>query len=170
MKYALVRSADLALLGLYDAELPRPDTGGIVSLPVHPALHDRPVVVQMVGGLPQIVAAPRELTFEDKKAALLKQFDDETKAFILARYQIERQTSFILLLTTALFEGKANRAAYVQQAVEYVNAVLSYHFGINAQIEAAETEEQLMAISWDFAPYVASDPRTSIETALGIPD
>lgn len=170
MHYAIVRDSDLSIQGTYEAESIRHMEDGFTTVAVHPSLIGSPMKAVRSQGAVAVVAEPRELTLEERRAAKLKRFDEETKAFILARYQIERQTTFILLLTTALFEGKMNRAGYVQQAVLYVNDVLAYHFGINAQIEGAFDDTGLDAVTWDFAPLVDADPRTSIETALGIMD
>lgn len=106
----------------------------------------------------------------DAILAMHKKWDDTTRDYILNRYALERQTSFILMMTLAMNQGLTNRAAYIQKAIDWVNSVLSYHFEISDQITAARTLADVAAITWDLSTFDATDPDIWIQTAMEIPD
>jgi len=114
--------------------------------------------------------SPVTVSLDKLKEDALQEFDVKTKAFILNCYDIERQVSLSLIRTDARLDGLTNRLAYVQQAVDWVNTVLGFHFYVNDLIRNCTSAEELSAIDTDIGANAPTDPEIWIETAMGITD
>lgn len=98
-------------------------------------------------------------------AAKKAEWEVTCREFIHSHYAPHQQQTFSVLLSEARAAGLTNRVTYILQALGWVDAVLTYYYGVEAAIEAATTPAALDAVVWDFAPYDAADPDVSIRQA-----
>lgn len=104
------------------------------------------------------------------RANLILKLIGNTEDFIYAHYDASHQQSLTLIYTLALIQARPNQAAYVGQAISWVNHVLAYHFSIKDSLRSAADLPTLQAIAWDYAQQAAADPNVLIQAALGIID
>lgn len=108
-------------------------------------------------------------TLSELKSEKCLQFEKDTREYIFERFPIEKQMSLLLLWTEAALTSKPNRMAYIQQAIDWVNALLGWHFAKYHELEDATDEASLSAVNIEFFNLVEA-PNVSIEEALGILD
>jgi hypothetical protein len=108
-----------------------------------------------------------------EKAAKHEAFDEETRIFLQSEYSAERQTSLLDLRLDAIDNGYTNRKAYIDQFRGWLYQVIGYHKGvIEPAIEAATTQAELDAVTWDLSQFDASkpSPRVEIHVAASMTD
>lgn len=104
------------------------------------------------------------MLIEAKKAT----WEAACREFIHSHYAPHQQQTLSVLLSEARAAGLTNRANYILQALGWVDAVLTYYYGVEAAIEAATTPEALDAVVWDVSALDAADPGVSIRQARQI--
>jgi hypothetical protein len=109
--------------------------------------------------------------FPGNVVAKIEQASAEVRAYIIARYDEDTQSSLSFLYERAIATGKTNRAAHIAPAIDWVfESVLTYFYARKAAMAATTTQAELDAESWDYSTYDASDPVVTIESALAITD
>ena len=103
--------------------------------------------------------------------AKIEQASAEVRAYIIARYDEDTQSSLAFLYERAIALGKTNRAAHIAPAIDWVfESVLTYFYARKSAMAATTTQAELDAESWDYSTFDASDPLVTIESALAITD
>lgn len=110
------------------------------------------------------------LSLAETKALYITNLDKLTKAYIISKYDLERQNSLALIRGDARADGLTNRFAYIQQLVDWINSVLTYHYGLSDYVNSRTTVEEVNAIVPDYVANTIPDPDISIRTSFGILD
>ncbi len=71
-------------------------------------------------------------------------------------------------MVDALINGLNDRMAYIATLLAWVKSVAQKSIDAEAAIGAAATADDIKAVTIDLEDVKASDPQTSIKTALGI--
>ena len=90
--------------------------------------------------------------------------------FIDEIYPSFRRELFIALAEEARNSGLTNRAAYIGQMLTWVKTVVSSVLALEDSLDAATTIEEISAINFDSAPFLATDPQITIRGAMAIGD
>ena len=103
------------------------------------------------------------------KVVRTQQVNGQVSAFIQAAYGRNQQMSLNALLTKGALTQNMPLAAYVSQALAWVEAVIKLYYPLRDAILAATTPEDVMAVTFDggLAP---PDPVVTIEHALTLTD
>lgn len=102
----------------------------------------------------------------EKVTALSMQFN----GFILQRYAQHRQASLTMLYQKALADGQANRAAYIKQAIDWIEGVLDIYYTVRDQVVALADISSVESFTYDFSALEATDPMITLEQAVSIKD
>jgi hypothetical protein len=100
----------------------------------------------------------------------LTAFRLDLQNFIDSRYDINTRLNFQTLYTLALNDGKANRLAYLQPMLSWVETIISYSITVAAQIQGQATAADVLAYKWDFTSIASADPHLTLLGAISIPD
>lgn len=90
--------------------------------------------------------------------------------FTFSRYSLERQQTLALLRSEARLDALVNRAAYVGQALGWMEYALTHFYTKLAALNAATTRAEIDAVALDFAVLTAADPVVTIYAARAILD
>ena len=90
--------------------------------------------------------------------------------FIDEIYPSFRRELFIALAEEARNSGLTNRAAYIGQMLTWVKTVVSSVLALEDSLDAATTIEEISAINFDSAPFLATDPQITVRGAMAIGD
>lgn len=123
----------------------------------------------------------REMTPEEKatydaehlpalKAEKEKRLKAECRDSIWVRYPPDNQASLTILMLMAHVQQLSNRFAYIAQAVQWIDAALTYYYAKAAEITSATSIAELDAVSWDMTSIWADDPLVTIYQARQILD
>jgi hypothetical protein len=80
-----------------------------------------------------------------------------------------------IMLTSLLAEcgvvgNLPNRAAYIQSGLNWCKTVLNYTYTTVADVYAAASTTEALALDWNLSTFDASDPETTIAGALALND
>lgn len=121
-----------------------------------------------IDGIATVIAAHDYLA--GVKALRVSSFKLETRSFIVGLFPIETQSSLNNLKTNALHYGMTNRAAYIAQLEAWIGELLTYHYGIEDEINAATTVDACMAVTYNYDSFAATTPNVGIRGAYAIAD
>lgn len=112
-------------------------------------------------------------TLQDVKDARIEELRIDVQMFVLSRYPIHNQTSYLgLLLDATVLQNPplANRAAFIAQGLIWMNTVIGWFYAERDAIQALTTKDDVNAFQWSFAGLEASDPEITLEGAVSILD
>jgi len=104
------------------------------------------------------------------KKQKIERFDFEINALIFQHYDDGSQKTLTILLIEAIAQGRYNRAAYIQKALDWVKGAIGYFYQQSAAVEAADSLDALDLVSWDLFPFAESDPKVTVYQVMLIPD
>ncbi len=90
--------------------------------------------------------------------------------FIDEIYPSFRRELFIALAEEARNTGLTNRATYINQMLTWVKTIVASVLILEDAIDAATTVEEISAVNFDSAPFIATDPEITIRGSLAIED
>ena len=94
----------------------------------------------------------------------------QAEKFVSERYPQNLQLMYLALMIAALINGQANRIAYIGELLNWVKQVSQKSIEAEIAIGAAATAAEIKAVQIDLAALAASDPQTTIKTAIQIED
>ena len=116
-----------------------------------------------MGDLETHLFGPRRKIRKEKVAKLSAGFIDEI-------YPSFRRELFIALAEEARNLGLTNRATYINQMLTWVKTVVATVLTLEDEIDAASTTEEIRAVDFNSAPFIATDPQVTVRNALAIED
>ena len=123
---------------------------------------------QLDAALAQYNSDPEAHQLRPVRLAKQQQVISQAAKFVAERYPTHLQTMYIALMVDALINGLNDRMAYIATLLAWVKSVAQKSIDAEAAIGAAATTEEIKAVTIDLEDVKASDPQTSIKTALGI--
>jgi hypothetical protein len=108
--------------------------------------------------------APLLKTLSDFKKEKIDLFEEETRKFIDAHYDLRKTDGIIAkMVLNGVVMGDSELVGTLSQVFVWANQVMTYNAEVIAAMNACSTKDQLDAVSWDFSNLNASDPRVSLE-------
>lgn len=104
------------------------------------------------------------------KAQRIEQIAQQTRSFVVAQgYDDTAKHYLTALLADAYGTSKTSRAAYITEALDWINAVQVAYGTAKAACEAAADKTALDAVVLDLSPFESTNPDVTPEGALAIP-
>jgi hypothetical protein len=109
------------------------------------------------------------MTLEEVQDEQVRLLEKDTRHFIYyrpdgsKRYTPEKQQSFSawyqkLKTVENPDQSVLDKIARIEEVDTWISQVLAYHYQKDAEIRAATTREEALAVIWDFSQFEASDP------------
>jgi len=152
-----------------EAEHPRsdwihaPDLSGVERVPRHWWRIDGDTVREAT-------AKEKLDAIEEHRARRIRELKIAVNRYGEAHYSERDEMRLSLRLEEAHRLGLANRAAFIQRAFAWRDAVLADYAQRYAALAAADTIEALDGVSMEFSAHDADDPRIDLTAALGVQD
>lgn len=116
----------------------------------------------------QVVADAEYLEeYKDTKNLIL---EEEFTSALEERYSSDRKMMLITMRADAKIDGLANRAAYIQPLLDWVNHGTAQLYAAQDAVSGATHTGFVDGVSQNISGWLASDPEVSIRTASGITD
>ena len=103
-------------------------------------------------------------TLDQYKANKISSLNALSISIVEKRYPSAIMAAFAALIAS----GKPNQSAYCQQLLTWGGSVVAAYASAAAQVQAAQDQEGVDAVSLDEAGLVASDPGVSLPVAMSI--
>ena len=87
---------------------------------------------------------------------------------IYRHYSTGQQVSLSLFLSEARHAGLANRVAYIEPGVAWLDSGFSQHDATDDEIDTQTTIAGINAVTWDYTDFEATDPLIKIRSARAI--
>jgi hypothetical protein len=134
------------------------------------SLRERGLLRLLAEGHPEPEPDPAWGDLERARADRVAKIDAKIRGYITSRYPIEKQLSFTIVLIRAIYEGRHNQVAAVMAIWDWATQVIAYKYGVEDQIKAAATIEEVQALDLDFTPFDDLDPKISLQATLALTD
>ena len=123
------------------------------------------------GDLAEMTAPEKAAAFPGVKDARNEAFSVQTLRFISdAGYDQPAQGFLTALLADAYGTGKANRAVYLTQALNWIGQARGLYAAARDAVNAATNDGDLNLVTLDLSSLTVTNPNVTAEGALAIPD
>lgn len=154
-----------------------PTASWVINPPSLPTLYANGVPVRYwkvsVDGLDIVEMSAGEKTAVDTdptnianaQAAAQSTLKSDYGTFLESRYSATRRDALLAMHSLAIVSQQDGRRDYVATFLLWLDTVDTYVDGINDLIVAAVDVPGVLAVTWDFTPFAATDPNVDISTA-----
>lgn len=126
-----------------------------------------PEIITLIGN---VIASHEPVSLAEARSAKIAAVESDCETYIAqgTKYTVRKIQALGSILLQAQALGKANRAAYIQQAQTWSIGVMTYCATIEASINAAANVAAVNAITYNIAANTGAVPNVTINGALAI--